>query len=202
MLGVDFWTGTPDQVGDFKVQTGATYPLLLCGNRCIGATGFCGAIGCGILETLYGPYDNYIVIDTQGIVRYHAANIYAHGNRYHLNEIRACVDTLVSSVVGVEDAPRARGEGLALRVGPNPFRSSVTIELVNPAGRALEASVTVHDLAGRKVATLLAAPAAPGVTTLRWSGRDLEGRAVAPGIYQVRTEVAGTRLSRRIALVR
>jgi flagellar hook assembly protein FlgD len=90
----------------------------------------------------------------------------------------------------------------ALRVGPGPSRTGVDIELVNPAGPALRASVTVSDLAGRKMATLLDGATAPGPTTLRWDGRDLAGRPVAAGIYHVRAEIAGVRLTRRIALVR
>lgn len=200
MLGVDYWVGTPAQVGNFKSQTGVTFPLLLCGDRCIGATGFCGTTGsnCANLDLLYGPYDNYLVIDTQGIVRYHAASLYAHGNRYHLNEIRACVDTLVPSVVGVDDAPLAPGAGAALRVAPNPFRSSLTIELVNPAGHPLEARVTVHDLAGRVVATPLDGLASAGLTRIGWDGRGAFGSRLAAGLYLVRARVGPAILVRRV----
>jgi len=52
------------------------------------------------------------------------------------------------------------------------------------------------------VATLLDGSAAPGLTTLTWDGRDSAGRAAASGVYHVRAEIAGTMLSRRIALIR
>ena len=201
MLGADLWLGTPTQVGNFKSQTGATYPLLLCGNRCIGATGFCATSGsnCVNLEIQYGPYDNYLVIDTQGIVRYHAANLWAHGNRYHLNEIRACVDTLVPSVVGVGGpGPAPRAAGPTLRVAPNPFRSSVTIEIVNPEYAPNAARVTVHDLAGRIVAIPFEGPAAPGATRIAWDGRSASGNRPAPGLYHVRARVGPTVLVRRV----
>ena len=204
MLGVDMWLGTPSQVGNFKSQTGVTFPLLLCGNRCIGATGICATSGsnCANFDLLYGPYDNYIVIDTQGIVRYHAANQWPHGTRYHLNEIRACVDTLVPSVVGVEDAPVVPGAGASLRVAPNPFRSSVAIELVNPAGHALDAKVTVHDMAGRVVATPLDGPASPGLTRVGWDGSGASGQRLAVGLYLIRAKVGAAVLVRRVVWLR
>ena len=57
VIGVDTWNGTQAQLRSFKNTTGATYPLLLNGGL---ATG-------GNVEALYGTYDNYIVINKQGI---------------------------------------------------------------------------------------------------------------------------------------
>jgi hypothetical protein len=190
VLGADLFNCTPSSLGTFAQNTGTTYPLLL---NAATSTG-------GNIQSLYGERDHYVVINKQGIVRYQANDRWPYGNGYHLDEIRGCVDTLVTSVVGVgeESSPT----GVALRVGPSPFRSGVAIVLANSTARALEARVTVHDLLGRLVATLLDGPAAPGLVTLRWDGRDLGGRAVASGIYQVRAEVAGARLARRVALVR
>ena len=204
MLGADLWLGSPTQVGSFKSQTGAGYPLLLCGNRCIGGTGTCATSGsnCVNLEIVYGPYDNYLVINQQGIVRYHAANQWPHGNRYHLSEIRGCIDTLVSAVVGVEDATPGRAAGVTLRVAPNPFRSAVAIELMNPAAAPRRARVTVHDLAGRAVATPLDGFAASGLTRLEWDGRGRDGTALAAGLYLVRAQVGSAVLVRRVVWLR
>jgi len=190
VLGADLFNCTSSALGNFAQGTGATFPLLLNAATITG----------GDMRVLYGERDHYVVIDKQGIVRYQANDRWPYGNGYHLDEIRGCVDTLVSPVVGVvgEKLPA----GVALRAGPSPFRSTVAVTLSNPTGRALEARVTVHDLAGRLMATLFEGPAAPGLTTLRWGGRDLEGRAVASGIYRLRAEVAGIRIARRVALVR
>ena len=199
------WLGTPSQVGNFKTQTGATFPLLLCGTRCIGATGICATSGsnCSNFDLLYGPYDNYIVIDTQGIVRYHAANIYAHGNRYHLQEIRAAVDTLLPSVVDVGDPPsQNRPAGLTLNVAPNPSRSSVAIEIVNPGEARRAARVTVHDLTGRIVATPLEGYASPGLTRGWGDGRTAAGGRSTPGVYLVRARLGSTVLARRVVWLR
>ena len=214
VLGADLFNCTPSGLGGFGQNTGATYPLLL---NAATATG-------GDIRVLYGERDHYVVIDKQGIVRYQANDRWPYGNGYHLDEIRGCVDTLVNSVGGArrpplvrEPARRPRMERrspaksepeeaalaeAALRVGPSPSGSAVVIVLENPMGHAVGARVTVHDVGGRRVATLLDGPAAPGLTTLIWGGRDPEGRAAASGIYQVRAEIAGTVHLRRIARVR
>jgi len=75
VIGVDEWNGTAAQLRSFKSQTGVTFPLLLNGAS---ATG-------GNFATLYGTYDNYVVVNKQGIVRYHAALAWPLVNRYHLN---------------------------------------------------------------------------------------------------------------------
>jgi len=189
VVGADLFNCTPSSLGGFKQNTGATYPLLLLASVSTG----------GNIQTLYGERDHYVVINKQGIVRYQANDRWPYGNGYHLDEIRACVDTLVTPTVGVGET---QGAEFALRAAPNPAGSRVSIVLANPLGHATSARVTVHDLAGRRVATLLDGLAAPGATTLTWSGRDPDGRAAASGVYQVRAEIAGRVLVRRIALVR
>ena len=190
VLGADLFNCTPSGLGSFKQFTGATYPLLL---NAATPTG-------GNIFTLYGERDHYVVINRVGIVRYQANDRWPFGNGYHLDEIRGCVDSLFAPVVGVgEEAPPG---GLALSVAPNPSRSGVAIVLANPLGRAVEARVTVHDLAGRTVATLLDGAMSPGPTTLHWNGRDAAGRALASGVYHARAEIEGIRLSRRVILVR
>jgi hypothetical protein len=87
VLGPDLYNGNSAQLTGFRDQTGATFPLLLN-----------GASGAGNenLFIPYGQYDNYVVINKQGIIRYHAYDLWSHGNRYHLDEIRAAVDSLVT----------------------------------------------------------------------------------------------------------
>jgi flagellar hook capping protein FlgD len=190
VLGADVFNCTPTGLGTFKQNTGGTYTLLLLASVNTG----------GNIQTLYGERDHYVVINKQGIVRYQANDRWPYGNGYHLDEIRACVDSLVTPVnVRVGGAP---GLEFVLRAGPSPAGSTVAIVLSNPTGRAVAARVTVHDLAGRRVATLLDGTAAPGATTLKWNGRDRDGRAAASGVYQVRAEIEGRTLARRIALVR
>jgi hypothetical protein len=172
VLGVDLWNGTAAQLNTFRTQTGATYPLLLNGAT---ATG-------GNVQSLYGTYDNYIVLNKQRIVRYHAALQWPHGNRYHLNEIRACVDTLVSALV---DVPVTEAPPLSLTAGPNPSRGASRIVATLPVA-VEEAAVEVIDITGRVVATPWRGPLSAGRHEWRWDARDARGAAVAAGVYLVR----------------
>ncbi len=189
-LGVDLWNGTAGALTAFRDATGATFPLLRNGSL---ATG-------GNLATLYGPYDNYVVMNKQGVVRYHAALSWPHGNRYHLNEIRATVDSLVTATVDVEPALPGGGAP-ALAVAPNPFRSSAGVELALPRA-ASSARVAVVDVSGRRVAVLHEGPLAAGVTRLAWDGRAADGAAVPPGLYLVIADVDGRRFQRRLVGLR
>lgn len=190
MIGPDLFNGTPTGLNQFKNTTGATFPLLLN-----------GSIGSGN-EDLYIPYgdrDNYCVINKAGIVRYHAYDHWPYGNRYHLDELRGCIDSLVSAPVAVGDGPAAAG--FALSAAPNPFRGATHLELANPTALPLEAEVEAFDLSGRRVARLWHAPATPGVNRIAWNGAGDSGARLAPGVYLLRARVGGVRLSRRVLLI-
>jgi len=189
-LGADLFNGSAAQLTSFKSATGVTMPLMLN-----------GALGSGN-EDLFFPYgdrDSYAVINKQGIVRYNAYNLWPYGNRYHMNELRGCIDTLVSTPVGVDDVPIA--SAYRLDVSPNPLRGSSLIELSSPRDVA-DASIVVRDVAGRRVAVLWSGPTPRGVTRVTWDGRSTNGAAVPPGVYLLDSIVGGVHLSRRVAVLR
>jgi hypothetical protein len=189
VVGVDEWEGTAVDVRGFKNQTGVTFPLLLNGTSAAG----------GNFATLYGTYDNYIVVNKQGIVRYHAALGWPHGNRYHLNEIRGCVDSLVSSVVGAGPDPMPTAYRLAS--APNPARGATSIELAIPAGETSPATITVHDVQGRRLATIWEGTVTPGVSRFPWVPADAAGARLPPGVYHVRASIGARMLVHRLAVL-
>jgi peroxiredoxin len=190
VLGPDLWNGSQAQLEGFRFNTGVTFPLLLNSGAGVGDEN---------LYTPYGQFDNFVVVNKQGIIRYHAYDRWPHGNRYHLDEIRGCVDSLVT--MGMLDVDGGPGSRLALSATPNPFRGSTTIELSNPGGEVRDARVSVHDLAGRRIATLWSGRLGPGTTRMTWGGRGREAGAVAPGVYLITADVGGTRLGRRVVVL-
>lgn len=100
-------------------------------------------------------------------------------------------------VASADGAPG--GGALRLGLGPSPFTYSLAIAFTLPApGRA---RVTVHDVSGRRVATLLDDSRPAGPVELGWDARDARGRAVAAGIYFVRVETpAGTAIGRIVRM--
>ncbi|HYM82492.1 MAG TPA: redoxin domain-containing protein [Candidatus Limnocylindria bacterium] len=187
----DVYNGTPGQLNGFRTQTGATYPLLL--NATLEQGG-------NFYDLYYPDTDDYVVINKQGIVRYHAADLHAHGQRYKLSELRGCVDSLVTSTTGVGDGTEIAG--LALELAPNPFQAVTAVRFTLPTGSLEPVRITVHDLAGRQVATLWNGPAPAGPVRADWDGRSDRGIPTAAGIYLIRADFGRTTLVRRAVRLR
>lgn len=82
---------------------------------------------------------------------------------------------------------------------PNPLRRSTTLAFDLP--QAARIALTVHDLSGRRVATLADGVWAAGRHGLVWRASDAAGRAVPAGLYFVRLEGAGVTRHARIAVL-
>lgn len=79
------------------------------------------------------------------------------------------------------------GDMLTPTAAPNPFNAGTTIsfDLVG----AVKARVSVHDVAGHLVRTLVDGTLEQGRQSVAWSGRDERGRAVSSGVYFARIEL-------------
>lgn len=98
-----------------------------------------------------------------------------------------------------ETAPRPR-PALALGAWPNPFNPSTQLEFSLPAASTV--TLTVHDLRGRLVRTLVAgAEHAAGDHATTWDGRDDAGAPVASGVYLARLKAGVRTASTRLTLV-
>lgn len=102
---------------------------------------------------------------------------------------------VATSVTGA-GAPRP----VDLRAAPNPF---------NPATRILfdlaeggDATVSIADIRGAIVRTLIDGPVAAGARDLRWDGRDDGGRAVPSGVYFALVRSGEGTARKKIVLVR
>ncbi|MBM4116551.1 hypothetical protein FJ251_02240 [bacterium] len=96
-----------------------------------------------------------------------------------------------------EGAPAASAQ---LAAWPNPFNPATTIAWSLPAPGALR--LEVLDASGRRVALLHDGPAAAGGGSLRWTGRDSQGRALPSGIYFVRLESGVYAASEKLILIK
>ena len=81
---------------------------------------------------------------------------------------------------------------------PNPFTSSTVIRFALPESERVE--LTVYNLMGRKVATLVEGTRQAGEYTVRWNGRDDRGQALASGVYLYQLR-AGARVETRKLLL-
>ncbi len=88
----------------------------------------------------------------------------------------------------------------AMFAAPNPFNPMTAIRFHLPNdGPVL---LTIHDVAGHKVAILANRTFTAGEHTVRWDGRDLYGSNVASGIYLLRMNGQGVEETAKLTLVR
>ncbi|MBI2416956.1 MAG: T9SS type A sorting domain-containing protein [Ignavibacteriales bacterium] len=87
-------------------------------------------------------------------------------------------------IVGVEDnAPVETGGFRLIQNYPNPFNNSTRISYYLPAAGFIE--VTIYNVAGQKLSTLVHEFQNPGNYSTDWTGRDDAGNIVPSGIYYI-----------------
>jgi FlgD Ig-like domain len=111
-------------------------------------------------------------------------------------DLQAADDYLHEStvLVGLNLAPSA----------PNPFRTSTRITYYTPpiVGAGESVLLTVHDVTGRLVRTLVDASQSPGRHEVLWDGSSDTGEPAARGAYFVQLCQDGETETRRVLLVR
>jgi hypothetical protein len=83
---------------------------------------------------------------------------------------------------------------------PNPFNPSTTIRFALPSNGSVR--LTVFDVNGRIVRTLVDGNVTAGNHEVVWDGLDMSGRSVASGVYVYRLTGANNEITRRMTLVR
>ena len=105
---------------------------------------------------------------------------------------------------GATDVPQIQGELCLGEPRPNPFNPATVLTLSLP--RSGPVSLTVFDLRGHKVRTLLQGTQSAGEMQVEWNGQDQAGRPVPAGVYFFLGEFldnagATTRLIRKAVLL-
>ena len=87
---------------------------------------------------------------------------------------------------------------------PNPFNATTTIRFNVPAiDSAVPTELTVYDITGQRIRSLLNEDLGPGNHTAIWNGLDNRNKSVASGIYLYRLQVGNRDMvSGRLTLVR
>ena len=83
---------------------------------------------------------------------------------------------------------------------PNPFNPSTMITYRVPD--AVPVNLSLYNVSGRLVTTLVDGVVQKGEHQVRWDGRDASGRAASSGIYFMRLHAPGFMQVRQIALIR
>lgn len=104
------------------------------------------------------------------------------------------------TVISTTSAPVMSAENDAVSAQPNPFDAETTIRFDAPRDATMR--VTIHDVAGRLVRTLLERHVAAGIHHVTWDGRSGSGTCAAPGSYFARLDDGVLRQTVRVSLVR
>jgi len=85
-----------------------------------------------------------------------------------------------------------------LYASPNPFSPEITLLFNSP--QKVPATLTIFDVAGKQVRTLLSNGIVSGTNRISWNGTDAQNRALASGIYFARLNLGDRKLVQRLIL--
>lgn len=100
-----------------------------------------------------------------------------------------------------DDEESVQPESFALRQNyPNPFNPTTTITF--SLARGAYTTVTIYDITGRKVLTLLDSYLSVGEHEVFWNGQDSNNNTVASGVYLYQLKAGDLRASRKMTLLK
>ena len=111
------------------------------------------------------------------------------------------IERRVDNTANVPDAPSGPPETFRLAQNcPNPFNSATAIEYrIETEGPV---DLTVYDLLGQRVCTLISETQVPGTYRTIWHGRDDSDRNVASGVYLYMLRTSSGSIVRQMVLLR
>jgi hypothetical protein len=104
------------------------------------------------------------------------------------------------SVTGVGDTPAPASFALDANI-PNPFNPITTIGYGIPAGGA-DVNISIYDVAGRRVRTLVDEHRPAGLFSVQWNGENDRGQSVASGVYFYRMRAGEFVETRKMLLLK
>ena len=107
---------------------------------------------------------------------------------------------LLAVDLGAPSVPLGGGSFEVSKLRPNPFSTSTRFSIVLEAPGRLD--VSVHDVSGRRLASLFHGTRDAGLQEFVWDGRRDDGSQVSNGVYFVRVNLDGRALSRSVVLLR
>ncbi len=136
--------------------------------------------------------------DADGATAFDASAAVGRTYYYRLNIVLA--DGSRSIVGPVSSAAELAITASGLEPSPNPTSGPLRVDFA--VARAGPVAVSVVDLAGREVGSLMHGVRTPGRYWLQWDGRDRAGERVPAGVYFLRMAAADRAVVRKFAIVR
>jgi flagellar hook capping protein FlgD len=108
--------------------------------------------------------------------------------------------TIILTSTDAQDETVRPHSQFALSHFPNPFNASTKISFSLDATGPVRLSV--FDVLGRRVRTLVNGPLSSGVHTVTWFGTDQDGHVLASGVYLLELEVRGALQTSRLLFLK
>lgn len=121
---------------------------------------------------------SFVFISLESIYPFDAVTATATDSTGNTSEFSACGQNVVSNAGN----PGVPGRFTLHPNTPNPFNPATTISYDVPEGR-VRVNVSVFDVTGRLVITLVDSVERPGRWSVSWDGRDRGGQPVSSGVY-------------------
>ncbi len=171
VIGIDTWNGSTTQVSNFAASAGATFPIGINGNAVGADWGF--------------SHNSFAIID-KNIIRFVTSQAGSYSQYFDrdVDDMKAVLDALTQSMA-IYPAPGARSANYALnQAAPNPFGGHTRIKYsIGPGSSSERYSLTVFDILGREIRSIVDSALPVGNYTALWDGHDGENRQVPSGIY-------------------
>ena len=178
-LALETWNGSLSQAQSYVISTGITYPLLTRAGK--------------ELDNYRITYDNYLVLDHQGIIRYSSADNGILGERYRIKELTDTIKQLLTRTgLNSDEIP----DDFKLSQNfPNPFNATTVIKYTLLTGGYV--TLIVYDLSGREVDTLVDELQSPTDYVYEWSPQNLSS-----GIYFYKLKIDDIQITRKMAFIK
>ncbi len=137
-----------------------------------------------------------------GIQMEHTELITTVPHRYSIN----CVEEpeMTALTIWVDNSDQQPGntpkQTVLYQNYPNPFNSQTTLSFYLPIQSRVR--LTVYDVSGSRIRTLLAGDKGPGQHQVPWDGRDRHGSVVGSGIYIYRLETEAADTARKAVFLK
>lgn len=110
---------------------------------------------------------------------------------------------LFSTDTGVEgSSPGTARPHLYLSSRPNPFKNRTTVTYAQPGPGEQKVELSVYNISGQRVRTLVSGMQSPAKYLMEWDGCDDRGQNLPAGVYVARLSVNGRTTSTRMVAIR
>ncbi len=193
VVGIDVWDGSFSQVNNYARGSGrnVTYPLAMQG-------AFFGNAWNNIDRS------SIAIVDASGVIQYITPQSTRYSSRYetHKQEVFDKLDELLTTTNVTEEASNPKDFSLQNNA-PNPFVDRTVFKFnLGPGAEKNVTKLTIYDLLGREIKSIINAPLAGGAYNAAWDGRNGKGAFAPAGIYFYVLTSGRERIVKRLVFLR